>query len=362
MTPNNNYYQYNQVQYPQQYTAPPQPTPEEQMALKHKLQSRFVRKRANGVGCYALVYLLTFTISFTMLYSLMLLALGSNILYIDPDGTPMLLLEIFIPVFSAFIPALLYCGLSRQSLSELIPAKRVKFGTLVPVIFAGLAVAMVANVAAGILSDNFSIFGIENQLDLENKSYSVLDNILNFFAVAVVPAFAEELAFRGVIMGGMRRFGDRVAIIGSSVLFASMHANIVQIPFAFILGLMFAYVDCKTNSILPSILIHFFNNAYALSFDLMDSNNVFGSNTEYISELIGFGVCILFCVAGFFAILKLAKKDKSFFKISSDDGCMYGDDCVLTLKDKCKCFFLNAGVIIFMGFVLLETIVNTIPT
>ncbi|WP_295250255.1 CPBP family intramembrane glutamic endopeptidase, partial [Ruminococcus sp.] len=74
---------------------------------------------------------------------------------------------------------------------------------------------MIANVATSVIADNFSLFGIENTSSgLTSGDSSVLSIVLNIISTAIVPAFAEEFAFRGIVMGSLRKFGDTVAIIG----------------------------------------------------------------------------------------------------------------------------------------------------
>lgn len=98
---------------------------------------------------------------------------------------------------------------------------------------------MIANVATSVIADNFSLFGIENTSSgLTIGDSSVLSIVLNIISTAIVPAFAEEFAFRGIVMGSLRKFSDTTAVIGSAILFGAMHQNISQIPFAFILGLI----------------------------------------------------------------------------------------------------------------------------
>lgn len=265
------------------------------------------------------------------------------------------LLEIFTAVFSAFIPGLFYFLMSKNNISETIRVKYVKQNILWPVVFIGMAVAMLANYASDILETNFSLFGLENTINFENSSSTPFENILYVISTAVVPAFAEEFAFRGVLMGSLRKYGDAFAIITSSVMFGAMHGNITQIPFAFILGLIFAFIDCKTNSIIPSIIIHFVNNLYAIIIDILNSNSTFEENTL---NLIYLGLIIAFCILGIISFIYLTKKDKNFFKITDKTGAENNPAKTLTLKDKNKAFFLSAGVILSLSIFLLETIMN----
>ena len=84
--------------------------------------------------------------------------------------------------------------------------------------------------------------------------------LLFFLRTALVPAFVEELCFRGVILQPLRRYGDWFAIGVTAFLFGLMHANMTQMPFAILAGVAMGYAAVVTGSLWTSILIHFLNN------------------------------------------------------------------------------------------------------
>ena len=83
---------------------------------------------------------------------------------------------------------------------------------------------------------------------------------LYLISIAVLPAFCEEMVFRGCICGILKRYNKTAAIVVSSIAFSLMHATIQQIPFAFLMGLFLGYLYIKFDSLLPGILLHFVNN------------------------------------------------------------------------------------------------------
>lgn len=86
--------------------------------------------------------------------------------------------------------------------------------------------------------------------------------IFDLLQIAVVPAIAEELLFRGLILTGLlKHFSPRVAIVMSAAIFAGYHLNPWHLPFLFVLGLFFAAVYIKTNNLALAMLAHFVNNA-----------------------------------------------------------------------------------------------------
>jgi len=85
--------------------------------------------------------------------------------------------------------------------------------------------------------------------------------ILAIISVGIIPAFTEELFFRGLILDGLKNnYSKRKAIVISALLFGLIHLNPWQFYGAFIIGLISAWICIETNSILLCIYIHLFNN------------------------------------------------------------------------------------------------------
>jgi len=80
-----------------------------------------------------------------------------------------------------------------------------------------------------------------------------------FLYVSFLGPLAEELLFRGLLLRILEPYGKQPAIIFSALLFGLFHGNIVQIPFAFLVGLVLAYVAIE-YSITWAIILHVINN------------------------------------------------------------------------------------------------------
>lgn len=309
-------------------------------------------RKSNGLGFFVMSYFLTMFLSSVFL-ELLLTLLLPDAMELSNLSPEFFLMEIFISVLSAFIPSLLYIIFSKSDINEIIMCRYVKLNVLIPIVLIGMGAAMFANRVSELVTENFSLFGIENNIDFSSSTSSIFGNILYIISTAVVPALAEEFAFRGIVMGSLRKYGDVFAIIVSSVMFGAMHGNIVQIPFAFVLGLIFAYVDCKTNSIVPSIIIHFINNFYAVIMDILLTESIIGKSQYYI---LSFSVAVLFCILGLIAFVVFSNQNKQFFKISdkNDSGNMRAKS--LSLKEKNIAFFTSPGVIASIVLFLFETV------
>lgn len=85
------------------------------------------------------------------------------------------------------------------------------------------------------------------------------DALSMFLYVGFAAPIAEELLFRGVLLRGLLPYGKKSAIIVTSLLFGLFHGNLMQAPYAFVVGLVFGYVAVEYN-ILWAMVLHMFNN------------------------------------------------------------------------------------------------------
>ena len=122
-----------------------------------------LRKTSNGIGFYIMAYFLT------MQTVAIVIALVFSSLNLDTSNpTAEYLLDIFLSVVASFIPGLIYLGASKFKISEAFKKTYVPIGLLLSLVFIGMALAMVSNVAAQMLDDNLSIFGLENSASMSN--------------------------------------------------------------------------------------------------------------------------------------------------------------------------------------------------
>ena len=95
--------------------------------------------------------------------------------------------------------------------------------------------------------------------------------VVLFFVVAgLVSPIAEEVFFRGIVYGFLRRWGVLVAVVGSTVVFVLAHAIIFRIPLTQVAGgLVFAVAyEVEGNLVVP-ITIHALGNLAIFSLSLV---------------------------------------------------------------------------------------------
>ena len=80
--------------------------------------------------------------------------------------------------------------------------------------------------------------------------------------IAIIPATMEEILFRGLILNSTQKgSGSILAIVFSGLCFSLYHGSVEQTVYQFICGCLFAFLAVRSHSVLPSIVIHFLNNA-----------------------------------------------------------------------------------------------------
>ena len=153
-----------------------------------------------------------------------------------------------------------------------------------------------------ILISFISIFAcnfIEELINLPNLVEAQLTDmsgsLWGVMAIAVLGPVTEEIIFRGVACGGLLRAGVKpwTAIIVSALLFGLIHMNPAQIPFAMILGIIFAIIYYKTKSLIPSTILHILNNSFAVismncidNQDEMSFENILGTGMFYVMMIV----------------------------------------------------------------------------
>ena len=84
---------------------------------------------------------------------------------------------------------------------------------------------------------------------------------LIILVICVQPAVVEEIAFRGVVLSGMKQvLNTKEAIIVSSLLFMTIHLTVLSFPHLFLMGLVMGYLRVRTESFYPCMILHFTHN------------------------------------------------------------------------------------------------------
>ncbi len=85
---------------------------------------------------------------------------------------------------------------------------------------------------------------------------------INIIIISIVAPIFEEILFRKFLIDRTIKYGAKLSILLSALLFALFHGNLSQFFYAFLIGAFFAYIYIKTGKIIYSIMLHAFVNFY----------------------------------------------------------------------------------------------------
>ncbi len=80
----------------------------------------------------------------------------------------------------------------------------------------------------------------------------------------LVPAICEELLCRYALLKLLSPFGKGGSALLSAILFALMHANFYQMPYAFFAGFLLSALALSSKSVLVPVVFHVLNNLTAV--------------------------------------------------------------------------------------------------
>lgn len=102
-------------------------------------------------------------------------------------------------------------------------------------------------------------FGIQTMNPVEHAIENLHPAIMILTTVIVAPIM-EELLFRKFLIDRIIPYGQKFAVIISGIGFGFFHGNLFQFFYAWILGMIFAYIYSSTGKIKYNIFLHMFIN------------------------------------------------------------------------------------------------------
>ena len=83
-----------------------------------------------------------------------------------------------------------------------------------------------------------------------------------FLFIGIIGPILEELVYRKYLLNPLRRFGDKWAILVTSLLFGILHGNLTQFLYAAVAGVLLGILTVRAGSVIPAIIVHALNNLY----------------------------------------------------------------------------------------------------
>lgn len=164
---------------------------------------------------------------------------------------------ILIPIYTSYLRS------HRAKLPGVLEKQQLSGQQILRVIIAAFGVIGLVNLWMLLLqglSDKVPFFSVQLEEYDELISSLTGDNLPLFWEIlvtALLVPLSEELLFRGIALAHFRRsLPVALAVLLQALLFGLFHGNFVQISYALIPGLVFAWAYIRSRNFLVPILMH----------------------------------------------------------------------------------------------------------
>jgi len=217
-----------------------------------------------------------------------------------------------------------------------------------------------------------SMIGLLKGSAVTNQVLNVVtdaDMVVIFAYMVICAPIMEELIFRKLIVDRTARYGQKVAVVVSGIMFGLFHGNLNQFIYATLLGMFLAFMYVKTGNIKISIGIHMVINFMggiistlllkAIHYEELMELTYNGAGVEelmqfYITYLPGwilYTLYILFIFAVVITGIVLLVVFRKRFVL--DQG-----EVVLPKEKRFRTIFVNPGMLLFALFWIVMIIVQ----
>lgn len=216
-------------------------------------------------------------------------------------------------------------------------------GAFFAVLSVFIGIQALASLLSMVLEQILNGFGLSMMSVLESASGQA-SGLSMFLYGSICAPITEEILFRGYVQRTLEPYGKKFAIFGSALLFGLFHGNLIQTPYAFLVGLVLGYVAVEYN-VAWAMVLHMLNNMVLA--DLL--SRVTASLPVWTSDLITSIVVWGFGIAALVILIVKHKKIAAYLRKERMD------------KQCLECFFSNAGVITMTVLMLMSLVMLITP-
>lgn len=211
------------------------------------------------------------------------------------------------------LPVLLILRFLKLKSNEVLRLKTPKLKEMLIIPF----IAIPASIVVAILSQLINVIYPfpEKYLEILGELFKMdLPLWGSFLVVAVAPGICEELLFRGFMLRFFEKYGVKISIVLSGLMFAAFHLDPFRFVPVFLLGMLLAYLTLRSGSIVNAMILHTLNNGFAvfvMSF----------AGSKYLQIFLQDGENLKYWVAAP-ALLILSLAIYYFHKITGENECV----------------------------------------
>jgi len=154
---------------------------------------------------------------------------------------------------------LLYCRITKRRFSRVMVIKKISIKQVFLIMFVAVGTYIFA---VGINSISMKLFPVAIKDSAQiSELLSSSSTLLGLFVVILIPAFFEEVFFRGIFLDAYEGLNKKMKYFIIISIFATFHGNIMQIIYVLFLGYILLKVREYTGSLVGSMTLHATNNA-----------------------------------------------------------------------------------------------------
>ena len=181
---------------------------------------------------------------------------------------------LFVEVLT-IVPAVIFVYKKKFSPKLIFRLRSININILLASIFIGLALTVLADEVDRLIQ---LIFPMPEIILKAIEETLIIRSLNDFFVVIIsavlLAAICEELLFRGFLQTCFENtFDITKAVMITSLIFAIVHFNPWWTIQLILFGVFLGVLAWKSNSIIPSIIVHLINNGVALIFTNLGESN-----------------------------------------------------------------------------------------
>lgn len=230
------------------------------------------------------------------------------------------------------IPLILYTLLVSKNLKKTFVDcgfKKISGKILIISIILGICLYIINSYISTAFASIISMFGYETlPLNSTGSTQTITYGLLfkEFLLSAVLPGICEEFLHRGIMLSAGKKYANpKFCLFISSLLFGLMHLNINQFFYAAIMGVLMGIVCLVSESIYPTIIIHFMNNFlsnyfyYGSKLNLPFANLVLNIEQFLFSNFVGLMIVvpmiIMLLIFTYIKLVDMIRKEQVRLKV-----------------------------------------------
>jgi sodium transport system permease protein len=184
--------------------------------------------------------------------------------------------ELFLLEALIIFPALIFTLKNKYSTVQIFRLRKVNLKVILISIILGCAFTIVSDEIDRVVQIFFPMpEELQNAITAALKIETISDFIIIAFSAVVVAAIVEEMLFRGFVQTSLEHeFDVTKAVMSTALLFVIFHFNPWWSIQVMIFGIILGVIAWKSNSIIPSIIMHAINNSVALLITNINPKNM----------------------------------------------------------------------------------------